>query len=130
MGEQEWHQVLKHRAAPGKQNLAVRRSVWPSERQPVLSGHVTLGNRYQTSKTRLASQQIVVSGEVQRAAYLISDGQEAPMSIVHELHIHAVGESIAHFSEMSAAAEQICRRPTSLLGLSSDVRNPGGEVCR
>ena len=71
-----------------------------------------------------------MSGDVQWAADLISDGKQTPLSVKDELHIRAVSEGLAHFSEMPKPAEQIRRRCTGPLVLSTDVCNPGGEVRR
>ena len=76
--EQQRHQVLEHRAAPGQQRLACATSTIPgaAQREPVLGGHIAFRDRHQARETAFARQQIVVAAEFPRAAHRIADAEQ------------------------------------------------------
>ena len=128
--EQKRHQVFKHRSAPRKQNLAAQGRIRTAQCQPVIHQHIAFGNRHQTGETGFACQQVIVSGEGQRPAHLVSDAEEAPIAVIKKPHVHAVGEILAHLIEPRGAREQCLRQCAHLLMFCSDIRHPCSKLRR
>ena len=60
---QHRHQILEHRAAPGKQNgIAIRCREQAPEREPALLRHLPLRNGDKTGQPRFRGEQVVVAG--------------------------------------------------------------------
>ena len=84
--DQERHEVLEHRAAPGQERrLAHRRGEQSAQAEPVLLGQLALRDRDEAGQARLRREQVVVAGVETMVADVVADGQEVAAAIVEEV---------------------------------------------
>ena len=74
--DQERHEVLEHRTAPGKENwFSTVRCEQTPQGKPVLLRNLTLRNGYEAGQSCFGSQQIVVTGIPPALTHVVSNGQ-------------------------------------------------------
>ena len=74
--DQERHEVLEHRTAPGKENrFSTGRCEQTPQRKPALLWKLPLRNRYEAAQSGFRSQQIVVTPIPAALTHVVSNGQ-------------------------------------------------------
>ncbi len=97
---QRGHQVLEHRARPGDQCRAAGDVGGDaSHSEPVLGGHIALGDGEEAREPRFRGQQIVVVGVALPVARQVSDRQELALGVVEEAVVHRYGEAARRVGE-------------------------------
>ena len=120
--DDERHQVLEHRAAPGhERRAAVHAGHQPAELEPVVLRHVALGDRDKAGQPRFGRQQ-VVEGVVRAARTVrvreaIADGEHAAAPVVQEGEVHRVGETCRACGERGERRRRVVGQSRVDIGL-------------
>ncbi len=106
--QEQGHQVLEHRPAPGHQSgLSGGARQLPSEMEPVVDRDVVLGDRHVAGQPRLGGQEVVVRGVQRVAGELVSDGEERPLPVVEEAEVHRVRVAARGGGQRLQASDQL-----------------------
>ena len=116
--QQQRHQVLEHRRAPRQQHRrAAHAGDQAAEVEPVLLGHVALGDRDEAGQPRFGREQVVERRIEPRAAELIgeavADREELPLPVVEEAEMHFVEVGGGAIGERSIIAPPAARPASS-----------------
>src|SRR5438876_4480067 len=92
---ERWHQVLKHRPAPGEQDLlSLPEDVRPPYMKPAFLRHVALGNGGESGRSRFGCQQLVATRFQTPRSDVIADGQDLPALVVEEPKVHLTDQPV------------------------------------
>ena len=107
--EEERHEVLEHRSAPGDQgrNPADAHETTP-QLEPMLLGDVPLRDRDEAGETGLGREQIVVGGiEPSRTLLIrqpVPDGENPAIPVVQEREVHRVRDRLRAIGQLGRTA--------------------------
>ena len=83
--DQEWHQILKHGAAPRQQQRVIADDrQQATQREPVLLWHCALSNCDKACETRLRRQQIIVSGIAPMLIDVVAHNHQVSRRVVNQ----------------------------------------------
>ena len=86
---QRRHQIFEHRSGPGDQaRTAVDRRQGAAQPEPVLGGHIALGDGDEARQPRFGRQQVVEIGIETAVAAAIADGKELAVGIEQKAEFH------------------------------------------
>ena len=102
--QQQRHQVLEHRPAPGHQRgAAVDARDQTAEVEPVMLRHVAFGDGDEARQTRFGCEQVVERVVESTRTFCIResipDGEDPPAAVVQHLETHVVGQSRGAFRD-------------------------------
>ena len=87
--DQQRHQVLEHRAAPGHQHRpAARGDQQPAHRKPVRLPHLAQGNGHVAAQPRLRGEQIVVTRVAAPLPHIEAGAKQIPARVEQKSEIH------------------------------------------
>ena len=87
--EQQRHEVLEHRAAPGHQaQVAAAAGEQAAQREPVFLRHLVFSDQQVAGQAGFGGQQVVPRRVAAALAYVVADAQQLPLRVVHQVEVH------------------------------------------